>query len=166
MERTAPPVFGARSAILVLALLASGCGSVIGTQARAATIAAVATHGVARVVEQSAAADAAAACPREQYAPRSPELSACLAPLRERWAPADVAVASTRAALVAWTEALDVARLAGDDGMLWPALAVMAARLVFEYGRLADALRPLGVEVPALPDTVTWAAHAVGGEGP
>jgi hypothetical protein len=147
---------------LALALLASGCGaSVVGVQARAATIAAVATQGAARVVEDAARVEAQTACP---LAPRSPEMAACLAPLRERWAPADAGIASTRAALTAWVETLELARLADDGADLWQPLALAAARLVVEYGRLADSLRGLGLDVPGLPVLVTQAAGLLGGE--
>jgi hypothetical protein len=150
--------------VIALALLVSGCGSAIQTQARAATIAAVATTGAARVVSETAAHEARTTCPHETYAPGSLEMSACLAPVRARWAPADGAIASVRATLAAWIEALEVARLAGDGADLWEPLAIAAARLVREYDALVDVLAAVGVHLPALPSFVVEATDLVGGE--
>jgi hypothetical protein len=138
----------------------AGCGSALQTQARAATVAAVATQGAARVVDDSAVQDARAACPRESAA----DMAACLAPVRARWAPADAAIASTRTALGAWIEALEVARIAGDGDDLWQPLAVAAARLVREYSALVDVLAAVGVALPDLPAFVLQASDVIGGE--
>ena len=156
-------VVGALAAVVLLSWL-SGCGSAIGAQARAATIAAVATQGAARVVGESAALEARTTCPHDRYAPRSPELELCLAPVRARWAPADASIASVRATLAVWVEALEVARLAGDGADLWEPLAIAAARFVSEYDALADVLRALGVDAPEMPRVVLDASVLIGGD--
>lgn len=135
----------------------AGCGaSVVSTHARAATVSAVAAQGAARVVRDAALADAQTSCPAAG--------AECMAALRARWAPADAAVASTRATLLAWVEALEIARVAGDGDDLWVPLATAAARLVSEWERMRAALAPLGVDLPALPTLVVQAAAMIGGE--
>lgn len=138
----------------------AGCGSVIGVQARAATVSAVATQGAARMVSDAARAEAEHACPHSLYPPSSPEMAMCLAPLRARWAPADAAIGSTRAALSAWVEALEIARIAGDGEDLWAPLMTAASRLLADWEVLRLVLEPLGVELPALPATVIAAGGA------
>jgi hypothetical protein len=143
---------GILAACAFFASCLSGCGaSAVQTHARAATIAAVATQGAARAVADGAARDAVDSCPdtADDDADR-----ACVAAARVRWAPADAAIGTTRAALLAWVEALDVARLAGDGADLWAPLGLAAARLLAEYARLSAVLAPLGVEMPALPPLV------------
>ena len=153
-------VRGALLAALVVGCAAwlTGCGaSAVTTSARAATVAAVATQGAARVVEQSSRAAFETECP----APADPV--ACGAEVKQRWHPADAAVRSTKAALVAWIEALNVARIAGDGAELWQPLALAAARMVSEYAALREVLAALGVELPALPEMVVTLAESVGG---
>lgn len=152
------------AALLGLAAWLSGCGaSAVQTSARAATVAAVATQGAARVVRSASAADVDATCPRAQYPVRDAALEACAAPVRQRWAPVDAAVASVRAALVAWMEATELAHVAGDDTSLWAPLALAAARLAAEYAALRDVLAAMDVDLPALPAVVTTLAESVGG---
>lgn len=159
-----PPAVG--SAILLLSAIAvasqlTGCGaSAIRTHATAATVAAVATQGAAHLVEDATAADAVASCPDT---PDDVADRACVARLRERWAPADVAIAATRAALLAWVEALSIAQAAGDGADLWQPLGMAAARLVLGWERLAAVLRELDVDIPPLPDAVLVLARAIGG---
>ena len=119
-------------ALLLYAVLC-GCTSAVQAHSRAATIAAVTAAGAAGVVSDAARLEAETACPRSQYAPGSAEMRGCVAPLRERWAPADAAVASVRAALVLWVETIEIASHAGDGSDLWRPLAVAASRLVVEY---------------------------------
>lgn len=150
---TPPP-----AALLVLciagAAVLSGCGaSAVQTSARAATVAAVATQGAARIVTESARADLDAACPLAEYPTQGPALDACAAPVRARWAPADAAVAATRATLVAWVEVLSLAQMAGGDDLLG-AMIEAARAFMSAWDDLARALRSVGVEAPQLPDAV------------
>lgn len=71
------------------------------------------------------------------------DVTACLIPVRERWAPVDVALDGLRLALGAWL----VAEQTADGGSTWP---TTIARLFALYRELAMLLEPLGVEVPAL----------------
>lgn len=151
-----------RLALVAALMLATGCGaSAVSTHARAATIAAVATQGAARMVRDATLADAAASCPdtADDDADR-----ACIATVRPKWAPADAAVASTRAALLGWVEALTIAQAADDGADLWSPLGVAAARLLVEYESLTRTLDALGVDLPALPAPVLTLARALGGE--
>lgn len=149
---------------LALVVLLSGCGSVIQTHARAAAIASVTTATAAELVSDSARLDAQMTCPHDRYPVGSAALRECLDPLRERWAPADAAVVSTRAALGIWVESLELARIAGDGADLWRPLATAAARAIRAYQALVAVLQALGVDVPLLPAVVVSAADALGGE--
>jgi hypothetical protein len=158
-----PPPLPPAALALTLVIACStitGCGSAIGVQARAATVSAVATQGAARLVSDAARAEAEHACPHSLYPPSSPEMATCLAPLRARWAPADAAIGSTRAALSAWVEALEIARMAGDGEDLWAPLMTAASRLMADWEALRLVLEPLGVELPALPASVIVAGGA------
>lgn len=143
--------------------MASGCGSAIQTQAHAVTVAAVATQGAARMSADASRLEARAACPTSTYAPNSLEMTACLAPIRARWAPAEAAIGVTKATLSTWIEAVDLARIAGDGDDLWEPLALAASRLVADWEALRLVLAPLGVDLPAMPAIVTAAATALGG---
>lgn len=143
---------------VALAAQCVGCGaSAVRTHAQAATIAAVATQGAARMVASASVAE----CPDT---PDDDADRACVSAALVRWAPADAAVGSTRAALLAWVEALDVARLAGEDADLWAPLAVAAARLLAEYERLRVTLGELDVDLPALPPLVLSLSQSIGGQ--
>lgn len=160
-----PIVLGAilYAAGVVLSVALGGCGSVIQTQAHAVTVAAVATQGAARMSIDASRLEAQAACPTSAYAPSSPEMAACLAPLRVRWAPAEAAIGVTKATLSTWIEAVDLARIAGDGTDLWEPLALAASRLVADWEALRLVLTPLGVTLPAMPAIVLAAAAALGG---
>lgn len=149
-------------ALVIVATHCTGCGaSAVQTHARAATIAAVATQGAARAVADGAARDAVDSCPDT---PDDDADRACVGAAKVRWAPADAAIGTTRAALLAWVEALDVARLAGDGADLWAPLGLAAGRLLAEYARLSSVLAPLGVNMPALPPLVLSLAGSLGGQ--
>jgi len=154
----------ARVAMVSIVVLASGCVSAVQTHARAATVAAVTTASAAELVSDAARLDAEMTCPRSRHEPGSASMRACVAPLRERWAPADAAVASVRAALAFWIETIELAHKAGSGDDLWRPLAQAAARLVREYQALVATLQVLGADVPMLPSVVVVAADAIGGE--
>jgi hypothetical protein len=64
---------------------------------------------------------------------------------------------------LAYIEALELARIAGDGADLWRPLAQAAARLLREYQAFAATLQTLGADVPMLPSAVVAAADALGG---
>lgn len=149
--------------VVGVAMWLSGCGATAAqTSARSATMAAVAVQGAARVIEAAAAADLEATCPRAQY-PTQAEAAGCEAAhgIKARWRPADAAIAVVKATLSQWVETTRTAAAAGDDGALWGAFALQAARLVADYEALRVALGPLGVSLPGLPPMVVELAGRV-----
>lgn len=132
------------------------------THAQAATVAAVATQGAARVMADAALTTARTECPDT---PDDDADRACIARVRERWAPADPMVGSLRITLLAWVEALEIAHMAGSQNDLWVPLATAAARFVVEYQHMAEWVRELGVDMPALPRLIVNVAGLLGGSG-
>ena len=123
--------------VLMVVQWVAGCGASPQAQRYAAiesTALVVGTTGDA--VELAAEADA-------RTCTGALDVTACLVPVRERWAPVDVALDGLRLALGAWL----VAEQTADGGSTWP---TTIARLFALYRELAMLLEPLGVEVPAL----------------
>jgi len=132
----------------VLAVGLMGCGaSAIRLHARALTVATVAIEGVDRGVEAYARAEVDACVTVEcvDVAERA---------MITRLEAADVAVESTRAAILTWAEGLRLAVIAGEDGDVMAALLVAAARLIAEWQRLSTVLGSIGLSVPPLPNLV------------
>jgi len=134
--------------LLVAGLVAwscSGCGAgAIQVQARAATVATVALEGAHRLAMDVTEARMGAC-----------EDRACVEAAKAELAPIGLAHVAARTALEAWLEALDVARIAGEDGDVLSALLVAGARWLSLWDPLAAALAGVGVEVPRLPPLVT-----------
>lgn len=141
IARKAAPV--ALTALAVM--LVSGCGaSALAIQARAATVATVALEGAHRLAMDVTEARLGAC-----------EDRACVETAKAELAPIGLAHVAARTALEAWLEALDVARIAGEDGDVVSALLVAAGRWLALWDPLAAALAGVGVEVPRLPPLVT-----------
>ncbi len=130
----------------VVAALTSGCGaSAVRNHATMATIATVASAGAANAVV-SATAVAIAACPP----PGAEARAACLD---------EVSVASETAGAVvdlvvplvgAYRDAVETGAIAGDNPSVLATLTLVAIRLLEAWPRMVEALRVLGIEVPAL----------------
>lgn len=162
-----PPTPPPPAALALLGVIAIGatlpaCGATpVQMHSTGATILAVAAQGASRVVRDAVTVDAQATCPDS---PDDDADRACIATLRARWAPAEVAVASTAEFVTLYTEALRIADLAEQGADLWVPLAVAAARVVLAWDRMVAVLRPLGVELPELPTLVRQLAEMTGGE--
>jgi hypothetical protein len=142
----------------VIAVTTCGCGaSAIRQHASAATVLAVATQGAARIVEDAAARDVEASCPIATAEP------ACADAVHDAWAPADIAIGTTRTALLAYVEALSIAQHAQDGGDVISALGVALARVLVAWNELVAVLREHDVDVPALPESVLGLARLIGG---
>lgn len=130
----------------VLASTCSGCGAgAIATQARAATIATVALEGVHRL----------AMTETERRLDECADV-ACTTDVETAMAPVALAYETTRAGLVAWTDAIRLAQVAGDDGDVLGALLVAAGRWLDLWPPLVAAFeRATGLDVPDLPPLVS-----------
>jgi hypothetical protein len=146
-RRPPPPAAVLALTVFVASLLVGCSPSALRQHSTAATVLTVATQGVATMVKEAAKAEAAQVCPTRD--------DACLAQLTQAWTPADAAVAATRAALLSYIEALNVARIAGDGADLWHPLALALARVVLAWDRLLALLHERGVEVDSLPPMIT-----------
>ena len=145
-----PDIVQRGSMLLVLALGAAvactGCGaSALAGQARAASVVGVGLGSMRQELHDARAHDldgcAAAA-----------DTDACLDTREAAWAPVVALYESARATLSTWIEAIDVARVAGDDDHdVIGALVVAAVRLARQWRELAAALHAAGVEVPTIP---------------
>lgn len=136
-------------AVTVLGPLLSGCGGALAGQARAAAITTVALDGAHRMIVSTHEARSSAC-----------EDEACVLSVRESLRPVEVAHDAVRATLVAWVEALNIARLTGDSGDVLAAMVTAASRLLSEWHELAASFAGIGVELPELPDVVLLAGGA------
>lgn len=141
--------------VLVLAFAAgvvlhcAGCGGALAAQARAAAISTVALEGAHRVIVETHEARSSAC-----------EDEACVLAVRESMRPVEAAHDTVRAALVAWVEALNIARLTGDSSDVIAAMVTAASRLLTVWTRLAESFRAVGIDLPTLPDVVLLAGGA------
>lgn len=135
--------------------LGTGCGSTFQTHMTAIDAAAQVTAVGSEAAHAAALREAETRCPM----PGRAEREACVAPLRDAWAPVDVAVDGTKLALAGWLETAALARSSGD----WSAAPAALGRLVVAWERLTAVLREHGVEIPPLPEPVLVLARAVGG---
>jgi len=122
----------------------SGCGGALGAHARAASIAVLALQGADDLAETSALV-AVAACSDE----------ACLATVEHTTEAIDAGVGSAALAVSAYVEAVRIAAIGGESPDLLAALVMGLLRLLREWGALAALYAPLGVELPALPASVS-----------
>jgi hypothetical protein len=122
-----------------------GCGaSALAVQARAATVATVALEGAHRMA-MDVTETRLDAC----------EDVACAEAVARDMAPVALAHEAARASLAVWVEALELARIAGEDGDVLSALLTAGARWLALWDPLAAALAGVGVEAPRLPPLVT-----------
>lgn len=123
---------------LAVALASPGCGASARQQRLAVIEATAVTVGAAGdAVALAATADAASTCPAGV-----PDLTACLAPVRLRWAPADAVLDGLRLALGTWL----VSEELGDGSDL----ASQLGPIITLYADLVAILAPLGVALPPL----------------
>lgn len=110
----------------------SGCGGgAVREHLRVAGVLTVATQGAAEAVSVATTADAEATCPTAE--------EACMTTLRLRWAPADTAIASARAAILIYIESIALADESGDLSLLLPALGRVISAVEPVVLRLGDA---------------------------
>jgi hypothetical protein len=146
--------------LILLALLGSaallaegvcGCGAgALGAHARAASIAVLALQGADDLAETSALV-AVAACSDE----------ACMAEVAHATEAIDASIGSAALAVSAYVEAVRLAVIGGESPDLLSALMLGVLRLLREWGRLAALYAPLGVDLPALPASVTGLGGAL-----
>lgn len=134
---------------LCLASWCAGCGGALAGQARAAAITTVALEGAHRMIVSTHEARTSAC-----------EDEACVLSVRESLRPVEVAHDAVRATLVAWVEALNIARLTGDSADVLAAMVTAASRLLSEWHELATSFAGIGVALPDLPDVVLLAGGA------
>lgn len=155
--------FGGAAALAFAVLasaLASGCGAgAIGTHARAAL---VTTRVVATAGQTIDGARAAALDRVEAEHPTDPEHDRAVREEAARWRPVGRALDATRAALDAWVESIDLARLAGDDSLGLAELAPLAGRTLALVSRAVALARELGADASGLPEWLRTALSAVG----
>jgi len=135
------------------ALLLPGCGaSALSQHAAGTTVAIVAVRGAddAYLAHLQAAEDT---CHDE----------ACVHQARAEHAPAEAALESTRVAVLAWRDAVQVATDAEQSSDVLGALATAAARVLARWADLAAALHAIGYELPTLPASLTALAPVLGG---
>ncbi len=131
----------------------NGCGNALQVSARALTVATVATQGAEDVAAVAMESDVAACSDHT-----------CLDGIAPRYAAANAASESARAALVAWDGVLQIAVVAGEGGDVLRALVAVAARFVSRWDALAEALRALGHDMPPLPESVRSVMRLIGEE--
>lgn len=132
-----------------------GCSlSTAQRHAAAIHVAATSSAIAGEVISAAVTAEAERTCPDSED--DSADV-ACVSTLRERWAPADVAMLSVRVALVAWVEAVAV----GEGGAPWDYAYAAVRRLVREWSNLVRVVQPYGVSLGGLPPIVE---ELVGGE--
>ncbi|MDQ3171497.1 MAG: hypothetical protein M3Q55_15290 [Acidobacteriota bacterium] len=154
-RRMAPVLLPAAVIVMLAALAAhcSGCGGALQTSARALAITTVAVDGAEEATMGYAGIEFA-----------SCTVPTCPADVERRFAPATVASASLRAALVTWDSSNAIALQAGADDGVMQALLVAAARVVARWDSLVAALRQIGYELPPLPPMVRSLVASIGGE--
>ena len=143
-----PTAWVAMLALAAVLATCGGCGAgVLQTHATVATVAGVTLGGARDVLHDARSADLDGC---EAIEDRNAAL-ACLDERTPRWAPALLALESTRVVLAGYIEGIELARVAGDGEDVLMALVRSVARLVAKYDALAEALRGVGVEAPLLP---------------
>ncbi|MEQ8721055.1 MAG: hypothetical protein RID81_07245 [Sandaracinaceae bacterium] len=151
-----------RAPFLALALalsLLSGCAGALRTSSIGAHATGIALGDVGETIELERHRAQLAAVEGAEY---REDADAAVDEVRRAWAPAVSAYDAAREVYNGWIDVLRAAKLAGlEDPVEW---ARIAARAVRAYGALADALRALGHEVPALPGVVTDLADTIAGE--
>jgi hypothetical protein len=132
------------AACVLCAVYVFGCGGALGAHARAASIAVLALQGADDLAETGALV-AVEACSDE----------ACLADVVRTTEAIDAGIGSAALAVSAYVEAVRLAVIGGESPDLLSALMLAVLRLLREWGQLAVLYAPLGVELPALPASVT-----------
>lgn len=136
------------AATLVIAGSCLGCGAgALRAHARAASIAVLAVQGADDLAETAALA-AVAGCTDD----------ACLDEVQHTTEAIDAGIATAAIAVSAYVEAVRLAVVGGESPDLLSALAIAVLRLLREWGQLAALYAPLGVELPALPSSLTGLA--------
>ena len=146
--RGAALVLGGVTVLFFWLAATAGCGAgALGAHARAASIAVLALQGADDLAETAALA-AVAACSDEP----------CTRDVERATEAIDAGIATAALAVSGYVEAVRLAVIGGESGDLLAALAIAVLRLVREWGRLATLYAPLGVDLPALPASVTGLA--------
>ena len=138
------------------ALLTCGCGaSAVQTHARAALVVSSVTSAAGEAVD--AARDVALDRVEADHPTAGDERSEALDLEAARWRPAGQALDATRAALLAWVQAIALADAAGQEGGdVLSGLLPLAARVVALYAQVAALAVELGAEgVPVLPPAIS-----------
>jgi len=145
----------------LLALLLSACGaSAITTQARLDATLVVLTQQAAHVRDEarSAALDRVEAEHADDRAARNAALEA----ESHRWDASADALDALTASEHAWADAIQLAQTAGSEALL-PLLLPTLGHLVQLYNAAARIAHDLGVELPAIPATITQLLAPQGG---
>lgn len=135
--------------VALIPITTVGCGA-NAVQQHTTAISAIAavTAAASETTQAAVTADAERSCPDTIHDDVD---VACIAGLRQRWAPVDTAFSSVRLALVSWLEAVALAASRED---LWPVVMLAARSLGSAWNDLAASLAAHGVSVPALPQPV------------
>lgn len=157
----APMTLVGLALVLVALWLTSGCGATaLQTQARAATV----TASTLTLAQQAVSDARSHALDRvEEEHPDDPEHDAAVLEEAARWRPVGAALDSARDALLTWVQSIELAHLAGSDGVELLDLVPLVARVVLLYADVVELSASLGVEIPALPAIVTSLASTYGG---
>lgn len=143
---------------LALALAATGCGpNALRDNARAALVvtAAVETAGDSVDAARTERLDRV-----EAAVANSPDREAIVRREAARWEPVGAALDACRDAVLTWVESLELARVAGGDGLGFEDFVPLVLRVVLLYDDVARLATSLGVEVPELPAFVRALASA------
>lgn len=155
------------SSILALVALAavlasSGCGaSGLRTQAHAALVTGATLETTGAAID--AARDRSLDAVEEEYGD-APDFEERLDREAARWTPLGASLDACRDALLAWVDAIELARVAdlGED-FFFELIVPLVARVVLLYDDIARLSASLGVEVPELPELVRSVATMPGG---
>lgn len=131
--------------LALVLIFVHGCG--------AGALAQHARGSVVAMVAVQLAADADLAALDAQEGACSDE--ACVHAVAAAHAPAEAALDLARTSVLLWRDAIVVANQAGDSPDLIVALVALAVRVMARWGEVVAALAGIGLEVPALPASVT-----------
>lgn len=157
INRGPPP--GTTMMLLALALV--GCGaSGLRTQAHAALVAGTVTSAAWAQVDHARTVRLDSV---ESSVSQSPDRDLIIAREAARWTPIGAGFDAIRDALLAWVQAIELARVAGEDSLTledWIRFVPLVGRVVLLYDDVARLARELEIELPALPPAVRALASA------
>lgn len=147
--------------MMLLALALVGCGaSGLRTQAHAALVAGTVTSAAWAQVDHARTVRLDQV---ESSVSQSPDRDLIIAREAARWTPIGAGFDAIRDALLAWVQAIDLARIAGEESLTledWIRFVPLVGRVALLYDDVARLARELELDLPALPPAVRALASA------